>query len=98
MTGKALNRSEITQRLAERLKIDTNLAEDSVKLILGNMTAALTEGRRIEIRGFGSFELRHRAARTARNPKTGQQVQTEARHSVHFKPGKEMRDRINKKH
>jgi integration host factor subunit beta len=64
MTGKALNRSEITQRLAERLKIDMALAEDSVKLILNNMTTALAEGSRIEIRGFGSFELRHRPARS----------------------------------
>ena len=59
------------------------------------MVNGLAAGNRIEIRGFGSFSLHYRAARTGRNPKTGEQVQLSGKHVPHFKPGKEMRDRVN---
>jgi integration host factor subunit beta len=59
------------------------------------MADALVEGERIEIRGFGSFDLHHRPARIARNPMTGESVDLPAKVKVHFKPGKEMRDRVD---
>jgi integration host factor subunit beta len=63
--------------------------------MLGQMADALAQGERIEIRGFGSFDCRHRPPRLARNPKTGEAVFVSAKVSVHFKPGKDMRDRVD---
>lgn len=59
------------------------------------MSSSLADGKRIEIRGFGSFSLHYRPARTGRNPKTGEAVQLSGKHVPHFKPGKELRDRVN---
>ena len=59
------------------------------------MTDALADGDRIEIRGFGSFSLHHRAPRVGRNPKTGETVKLEGKSVPHFKPGKELRERVN---
>ena len=56
---------------------------------------AIAKGERIEIRGFGSFDLHHRAPRVARNPRTGETVNSPAKTAVHFKPGKDMKDRGN---
>jgi integration host factor subunit beta len=56
---------------------------------------ALVQGGRIEIRGFGSFDVRHRPPRIAHNPKSGEAVHLPARVAIHFKPGKEMRDRVD---
>ena len=69
--------------------------ESALNCILGQMTDALDQGERIEIRGFGSFDLRHRLPRIARNPKTGEAVNLPAKVAVHFKPGKEMRVRVD---
>jgi len=68
----------------------------AVKTILDEMSKSLAQGRRIEIRGFGSFGLNHRPPRTGRNPKTGETIQIPARHIPRFKAGKELRERINK--
>ena len=59
------------------------------------MANALAQGQRIEIRGFGGFDLHHRAPRRARNPMTGEAVQLPAKVALHFKPGKDMKDRVN---
>jgi integration host factor subunit beta len=59
------------------------------------MADAIAKGERIEIRGFGSFDLRHRPPRIARNPKTGEAVNFPAKVAIHFKLGKEMRDRVD---
>jgi integration host factor subunit beta len=59
------------------------------------MTTALSTNERIEIRGFGSFCLHYRAPRTGRNPKTGTTVELEGKHVPYFKPGKELRERVN---
>lgn len=69
--------------------------ELSVNQILEAMSHALSDGNRIEIRGFGSFSLHYRPPRNAHNPKTGERVATLAKYTPHFKPGKEMRSRIN---
>ena len=71
---------------------DAHLA---VNIVVNYMSATLASGERIEIRGFGSFSLRHFPARKGRNPKTGETVQLLPRSLVHFKPGLEMRDRVN---
>jgi integration host factor subunit beta len=59
------------------------------------MSTSLSEGERIEIRGFGSFTLHHRPARIGRNPKSGKSVELDEKYVPHFKPGKELRDRVN---
>ncbi|MGQ9658801.1 MAG: integration host factor subunit beta [Thermochromatium sp.] len=69
--------------------------EESVKKILECMSTALASGTRIEIRGFGSFSLHYRPPRIGRNPKTGEPVALAGKYVPHFKPGKELRDRVN---
>ena len=69
--------------------------ENAVKQLFEAMSATLAGGGRIEIRGFGSFSLHYRSARTARNPKTGELVTTKSKYVPHFKPGKELRERVN---
>ena len=68
--------------------------ESSVGIILEAIARALARSERIEIRGFGSFAMSHRPARTGRNPKTGEAVAIPAKRVPHFKPGKEMRERV----
>lgn len=67
----------------------------AVNHIIDKLAEALINRERIEIRGFGAFSPRFRAPRLAHNPKTGQKVTTTPRYSVHFKPGKELRERVN---
>ena len=69
--------------------------ELAVKCILEQMSQALASGERIEIRGFGSFSLHYRPPRQGRNPKTGESVALTGKYVPHFKPGKELRDRVN---
>lgn len=91
-----MTKSELIEKLADRqsqlLLKDVELA---VKSLLEHMAQSLAQGERIEIRGFGSFSLHYRAPRVGRNPKTGQSVQLEGKYVPHFKPGKELRDRVN---
>ncbi len=69
--------------------------ELAVKQMLEIMGDALATAERIEIRGFGSFALHFRPARQGRNPKTGEAVSLQGKHVPHFKPGKELRERVN---
>jgi integration host factor subunit beta len=69
--------------------------ELAVKSMLERMSKALASGERIEIRGFGSFTLHFREPRMGRNPKTGESVALPGRYAPHFKPGKELRERVN---
>lgn len=95
MIGKAINRSDLIRKIALTYNINPRMAEAVVKSIIDSMSASLQQAERIEIRGFGSFELKHRKPRKARNPKTGEAVYTDSKYVIHFKPGKEMRDRVN---
>lgn len=91
-----MTKSDLIEILSDRQSLlnyrDVELA---VKLILEQMSENLESGERIEIRGFGSFTLHHRPARIGRNPKSGESVTLEEKHVPHFKPGKELRDRVN---
>ncbi|BAU57256.1 integration host factor subunit beta [Halorhodospira halochloris] len=69
--------------------------EDAVKKVLEHMSESLANGERIEIRGFGSFALHYRPARMGRNPKTGEPVALAEKYVPHFRPGKELRERVN---
>jgi len=91
-----MTKSELIERIASRQdQLSPKDIELAVKLVLEYMSQALASGERIEIRGFGSFSLHYRAPRTGRNPKTGESVELDGKHVPHFKPGKEMRDRVN---
>ena len=70
----------------------------AVKSVLEQMSQALADGDRIEVRGFGSFSLHYRPPRMGRNPKTGEAVALPGKHVPHFKPGKELRERVNIRH
>ena len=67
----------------------------TVHVILDQLSLTLAQGGRVEIRGFGSFALNHRPPRKGRNPKTGATVMIPAKYVPHFKPGKEMRERVD---
>ena len=89
-------KSELIQRMTEKQdNLPLKDVELSVNHLLEVMSETLSNGDRIEIRGFGSFNLHYRPPRRAHNPKTGERVFTEAKHTPHFKPGKELRDRVN---
>ena len=89
-------KSELINRIANKQSsLPLKDIELSVNHILERMSKTLGAGDRIEIRGFGSFSLHYRPPRRAHNPKTGERVQTNAKYTPHFKPGKELRERVN---
>lgn len=91
-----MNRSDLVARLAElHPQLQLKDAEFAVKVILDAVSATLSRGGRVEVRGFGSFSLNHRPARQGRNPKTGENVKVPAKYVPHFKVGKELRERID---
>jgi integration host factor subunit beta len=91
-----MTKSELIETLAEQhAHVPVKDVENAVKEILEQMAGSLSTSDRIEIRGFGSFSLHFRAPRTGRNPKTGDTVELDGKHVPHFKPGKELRDRVN---
>ena len=93
--NKAISRSDIIETLANKFHLEHKTSEKAIKSILKRMVTSLSSGNRIEIRKFGSFEIRERAGRLARNPKTGEKVSIPAQYSVHFKPGQPLREKIN---
>jgi integration host factor subunit beta len=93
-----MTKSELITRLAARFpQLVTKDAELSVKMIIDAMAESLANGQRIEIRGFGSFDLNYRPPRIGRNPKSGEKVKVPEKYVPHFKAGKEMRERVDYK-
>ncbi|MCR8921631.1 integration host factor subunit beta [Dasania sp. GY-MA-18] len=91
-----MTKSELIERIASRQQqLSVKDVELAIKTILEQMSQTLAMGERIEIRGFGSFSLHYREPRLGRNPKTGETVQLAGKYVPHFKPGKEMRERVN---
>jgi integration host factor subunit beta len=91
-----MTKSELIDILArEQSHLAYRDVELAVKSMLEHMSQALASGERIEIRGFGSFSLHFRPPRIGRNPKTGDSVALSGKYVPHFKPGKELRDRVN---
>ena len=94
--SSAMTKSDLIERVADRVphisKKDTELV---VNTIFDSMTEALSASNRIEIRGFGSFQVKIREAREGRNPKTGQEVKIPAKRTPFFKVGKELKERID---
>jgi len=90
-----VNKSDIINLVCEKNNLSLADAEYSVKKIIDYMGANLYQGERIEIRGFGTFCLHTHQSRIARNPKTGDKIALERRNTVHFKPSKELKSRVN---
>ncbi|MEQ8485443.1 MAG: integration host factor subunit beta [Pseudomonadales bacterium] len=92
----AMTKSELIELIAaKQAQLSVKDVELAVKTIIEQMSETLAAGARIEIRGFGSFSLHYRAPRIGRNPKTGESVGLAGKYVPHFKPGKELRDRVN---
>ena len=93
-----MTKSELISSLAARYpQLVVKDAELAVKMILDAMAISLSQGQRIEIRGFGSFDLNDRPPRIGRNPKSGEKVNVAEKYVPHFKAGKEMRERVDHK-
>ena len=91
-----MTKSELIEILAQKqIQLAYKDVELAVKTMIDHMGTTLANGERIEIRGFGSFSLHYRPPRVGRNPKTGDSVELAAKYVPHFKPGKEMRERVN---
>ena len=89
-------RSELVRAIHEKLPgLQLSEVEAAVNRLLKHMADASTKGERIEIRGFGGLDLRYRPPRIARNPKTGEAITLPTKVVLHFKPGKDLKDRVN---
>ena len=91
-----MTKSELIEAIARKQRhLPAKDVELAVKHVLELMSESLANGQRIEIRGYGSFSLHYRPARMGRNPKTGEGVALAGKHVPHFKPGKDLRERVN---
>lgn len=101
MNEASMTKSELIERIvleqarSSGSQLTSKDVELAVKTMIEQMSLTLASGERIEIRGFGSFSLHYRAPRIGRNPKTGESVGLSGKYVPHFKPGKELRDRVN---
>jgi integration host factor subunit beta len=94
-----MTKSELIESLVRKQpQLNYKDVELAVKTLLDQMAQTLSNGERIEIRGFGSFSLHYRPGRIGRNPKSGEPVSLPAKYVPHFKPGKELRERVNGNH
>ena len=90
-----MNKSDIINLVSDKNNLELSDVEYSVKKIIDFMSENLYQGERVEIRGFGTFSLHTHQSRLARNPKTGDKIALERRNTVHFKPSKELKSRVN---
>ncbi|ABK44564.1 histone family protein DNA-binding protein [Magnetococcus marinus MC-1] len=90
-----MTKSELILAVAEQNTLHKQSAVMVVDMVFNELGKALAKGERVELRGFGVFEPRARKPRTARNPKTGKKVNVESKTAVHFKPGLDMRRRVD---
>lgn len=92
-----MNKSELVAKLAEKAEISKKNAEKSVAGIFASIQEALAKGDKVQIIGFGTFEVKERAARTGRNPQSGETIQIPASKNPAFKPGKQLKEAVNVK-
>jgi integration host factor subunit beta len=90
-----MTKAELVDEIARKATLTRKHSEVIVDAVFSSIIEALQTGDKIELRGFGSFRVRHRASRTGRNPKTGEGVLVPAKKVPYFKPGKELRELIN---
>ena len=90
-----MTKSQLVTLIAQQLKMARNDADAAVDAIFNSIAGSLEAGRRVELRGFGSFGLKERGGRAGRNPKTGESVAVEAKRICFFKTGKALRERVD---
>jgi integration host factor subunit beta len=90
-----MTKAELVEQVSDKIKLTKKQTEVIVNTIFGSITDALSDGDKVELRGFGSFRIRHREAREGRNPKTGVSVHIPSKKVPFFKAGKELREMVN---
>ena len=90
-----MTKAELVEKVSERINLTKKQTEVIVNTIFGSITNALSHGDKVELRGFGSFRVRHREAREGRNPKTGVSVSIPSKKVPFFKAGKELREMVD---
>ena len=91
-----MTKAELVDEVARVVGLTKKQAETIVNIVFDSIVESLRSGQKIELRGFGSFRLRSRKSRTGRNPKTGERVEVPSKKIPYFKPGKELKELINK--
>lgn len=91
-----MNKSELIAAVANEAKLSKKDAEAAVNAVTATITAALKDGDKVQLVGFGTFETRERAARTGKNPRTGEEIEIAASKVPAFKAGKALKDVVNK--
>ena len=92
-----MNKTELVAALAEKTKLTKKEAESALSAFVETVSGALVKGEKVSLIGFGTFDVGKRAARTGRNPKTGEEIKIPSSKTVKFKTGKALKDRVNKK-
>lgn len=90
-----MNKGDLINKIAEKADISKAQATDALNAVLDNINDALKDGDKVTLIGFGTFSVSERAARTGRNPQTGETIEIAAKKVVKFKPGKELSDSVN---
>ncbi len=91
-----MTKADLVESVAKEAEMTKKDAEQLVEIVFDSIVNTLNQGEKIELRGFGSFRVRERNARKGRNPKTGEAVNIPAKRVAYFKPGKDLKDLINK--
>lgn len=92
-----MTKAELVEKVANKINLTKKQTEDIVSIIFQSITDSLTEGDKVELRGFGSFKIRERNARVGRNPKSGEKVDVPAKKVPFFKAGKELKAIVDEK-
>ncbi|MBZ0089484.1 MAG: integration host factor subunit beta [Thermoanaerobaculia bacterium] len=96
-TSDGLTKAELVEEVARVTQLTKKQAEEIVNTVFLTIVDSLRDGRKIELRGFGSFRIRSRGARVGRNPKTGERVEVPPKRIPYFKPGKELKEQLNRR-
>ena len=95
MAERTMTRAHLTEAVYHEVGLSRSESAELVESVLDEISETLIQGDAVKISSFGSFSVRDKAARVGRNPKTGETVQLEGKYVPHFKPGKELRERVN---
>ena len=90
-----MNKTDLINAVAESAELNKKDAENAVKAVLQNIEDTLAKGEKVQLIGFGNFEVRERSARKGRNPQTGEEMEIPATKQPAFKPGKALKDSVN---
>ncbi len=95
-TSVGLTKAELVEEVARAAEVTKKQAEEIVQTVFLTIVESLRNGRKVELRGFGSFRIRSRGSRVGRNPKTGSRVEVPPKRIPYFKPGKELKEQLNR--